>query len=120
MAELHRQLLMALTAADFRLGKAYGLGRAMAQTALMPDAKHPETYGRTFPRFRLRQPAGVAGRPQVGVPSARRRGRQRVAPDVGGLEQRPDPAAGRQGPGAGAGAAAAAAAHPTGGLVGRL
>jgi hypothetical protein len=53
VAELHRQLLMALTAADFRLGKAYGLGRALAQTALLPDAKHPETFRRTFDRFRL-------------------------------------------------------------------
>jgi hypothetical protein len=53
VAELHRQLLMALTAADFRLGKAYGLGRALAQTALLPDAKHPETFRRTFARFRL-------------------------------------------------------------------
>src|SRR4029453_13512495 len=44
---------MALTAADFRLGKAYGLGRALAQTALLPDAKHPETFQQTFARFRL-------------------------------------------------------------------
>jgi len=53
VAELHRQLLMALTAADFRLGKAYGLGRALAQTALLPDTRHPETFRRTFARFRL-------------------------------------------------------------------
>jgi hypothetical protein len=53
VAELHRQLLMALTAADFRLGKAYGLGRALAQTALVPDAQHPETFRRIFARFRL-------------------------------------------------------------------
>ena len=53
VAELHRQLLMALTAADFRLGKAYGLGRALAQTALLPDARHPETFRGTFARFRL-------------------------------------------------------------------
>jgi hypothetical protein len=53
VAELHRQLLLALTAADFRLGKAYGLGRALAQTALLPDAKDPETFRRTFDRFRL-------------------------------------------------------------------
>lgn len=50
---LHRQLLVALTAADFRLGKAYGLGRALAETALLPDAKHPETLQRAFARFRL-------------------------------------------------------------------
>jgi len=53
VAELHRKLLMALTAVDFRLGKAYGLGRALAQTALLPDARHPETFRRTFARFRL-------------------------------------------------------------------
>lgn len=33
---LHCRLLEALTVADFRLGKAYGLGRAIAETALMP------------------------------------------------------------------------------------
>jgi hypothetical protein len=53
VGELHRQLLVALTAADFRLGKAYGLGRALAETALLPDAKHPETLERAFARFRL-------------------------------------------------------------------
>jgi hypothetical protein len=35
---LHCKLLEALTVADFRLGKAYGLGRAMAETALLPAA----------------------------------------------------------------------------------
>jgi hypothetical protein len=30
-----------LTAADFRLGKAYGLGRALAETILLPDARDP-------------------------------------------------------------------------------
>jgi hypothetical protein len=43
---LHCRLLQALTVADFRLGKAYGLGRAMAETAILPaDAstdKHRE------------------------------------------------------------------------------
>jgi hypothetical protein len=53
VGELHRQLLVALTAADFRLGKAYGLGRALAETALLPDAKRPETFQRAFARFRL-------------------------------------------------------------------
>lgn len=33
---LHCRLLEALTVADFRLGKAYGLGRAVAETALVP------------------------------------------------------------------------------------
>jgi hypothetical protein len=33
---LHCRLLEALTVADFRLGKAYGLGRAIAETTLLP------------------------------------------------------------------------------------
>jgi hypothetical protein len=33
---LHRSLLGKLTASDFRLGKAYGLGRALADTCLKP------------------------------------------------------------------------------------
>jgi hypothetical protein len=53
VAELHRQLLVTLTAADFRLGKAYGLGRALAETALLPDAKDPQTFQRMFARYRL-------------------------------------------------------------------
>ena len=119
VAELHRQLLMALTAADFRLGKAYGLGRALAQTALLPDATHPETFGRTFARFRLDNLLGWLADLRSAFPPHAAEAVSAVAPGVGGLERRPDPAAGRRRPGAGAGAAAAAAAHPTGGLVGR-
>jgi hypothetical protein len=33
---LHCRLLEALTVTDFRLGKAYGLGRALAETTLVP------------------------------------------------------------------------------------
>jgi hypothetical protein len=36
IAALHEQLLLVLTAADFRLGKAYGLGRALADTSQGP------------------------------------------------------------------------------------
>lgn len=36
--QLHIALLQALTVADFRLGKSYGLGRALAETALVPMA----------------------------------------------------------------------------------
>jgi hypothetical protein len=50
---LHGELLVALTAADFRLGKAYGLGRALAETALLPDARNPPTFRRQFARYRL-------------------------------------------------------------------
>jgi hypothetical protein len=53
VAELHQQLLVTLTAADFRLGKAYGLGRALAETVLLPDAKNPETFQQVFARYRL-------------------------------------------------------------------
>jgi hypothetical protein len=53
VAELHRQLLVTLTAADFRLGKAYGLGRALAETILLPDARDPQSFQQVFARFRL-------------------------------------------------------------------
>jgi hypothetical protein len=53
VAALHQQLLMTLTAADFRLGKAYGLGRALAETVLLPDAKNPQTFQQVFARYRL-------------------------------------------------------------------
>jgi len=53
MAALHGELLVALTAADFRLGKAYGLGRALAETALLPDAKDEKTFEKLFDPYRL-------------------------------------------------------------------
>jgi hypothetical protein len=53
VAALHQQLLMTLTAADFRLGKAYGLGRALAETVLLPDAKDPQTFQQVFAHYRL-------------------------------------------------------------------
>jgi hypothetical protein len=53
VAELHQQLLVTMTVADFRLGKAYGLGRALAETALLPDARNPQTFQRLFGRYRL-------------------------------------------------------------------
>lgn len=39
---LHCRLLEALTVTDFRLGKAYGLGRTLAETALVPAAAAAE------------------------------------------------------------------------------
>jgi hypothetical protein len=53
LLQLHRQLLVVLTAADFRIGKAYGLGRALAETVLLPDAKDPASFQRAFARYRL-------------------------------------------------------------------
>ncbi len=51
--QLHRQLLVALTAADAREGKAYGLGRALAETVLLSDAKDPDSFGSQFAPHRL-------------------------------------------------------------------
>jgi hypothetical protein len=41
---LHKALLTNLTAADFRFGKAYDLGRALAETVLLPDSERREAY----------------------------------------------------------------------------
>jgi hypothetical protein len=41
--ELHVELLVGLTAADFRLGKAYGLGRALADTCAFDTPDEPST-----------------------------------------------------------------------------
>jgi hypothetical protein len=49
----HLALLMALTAADFRLGKAYGLGRALAETVRLPEADDPASFRRAFAPHRL-------------------------------------------------------------------
>lgn len=45
---LHCRLLEALTVADFRLGKAYGLGRALAETALVPSAADRDDLAQVF------------------------------------------------------------------------
>jgi hypothetical protein len=55
---LHCRLLEALTVADYRLGKSYGLGRAMAETALMParattNAEAKRTLQQLLARGRL-------------------------------------------------------------------
>ena len=41
---LHCRLLESLTVADFRLGKAYGLGRSLAETTLVPAAAAAATW----------------------------------------------------------------------------
>jgi len=38
IAAIHKQLLEGLTVADFRIGKSYGLGRALAETSILPCA----------------------------------------------------------------------------------
>jgi len=45
---LHCRLLEALSIADFRLGEAYGLGRALAETALVPVAAGDDEAEATF------------------------------------------------------------------------
>lgn len=48
---LHVQTLQTLTATDFRLGKAYSLGRALADSVFLPD--EPHGFAESFDRFRL-------------------------------------------------------------------
>jgi hypothetical protein len=45
---LHCRLLESLTVADFRLGKAYGLGRALAETTLVPAAAAADDLDEAF------------------------------------------------------------------------
>jgi len=58
VALLHRDLLLGLTVADFRLGKAYGLGRALLETATLPDAGNRGSFTETFGQYRLTNLAG--------------------------------------------------------------
>lgn len=57
VATLHKSALTELTIADFRLGKAYGLGRALAETALLPvfssEDDKPARYREKFGAGRL-------------------------------------------------------------------
>jgi hypothetical protein len=50
---LHKELLSDLTTADFRLGKAYGLGRSIADTTLIPSERNAEAYKSEFLCFRI-------------------------------------------------------------------
>jgi hypothetical protein len=50
---LHCRLLEALTIADFRAGKGYGLGRAMAETALLPASAASDTDAEQSLRYVL-------------------------------------------------------------------
>jgi len=49
----HTALLEALSAQDFRLGKAYGLGRAVAETVLLPHWKIPGSFTTQFDPYRV-------------------------------------------------------------------
>ena len=51
----HKETLPCLWAADFRLGKAYGLGRALADTSLVPSAAEPLTFQKQFDKHRIGQ-----------------------------------------------------------------
>jgi hypothetical protein len=42
----HESLLKTLTAQDARLGKAYGLGRSLSETMLIPDTQEPQSFAR--------------------------------------------------------------------------
>jgi hypothetical protein len=60
--DLHVEAFEALTVKDFQLGKAYGLGRALAETAIMavdlPVSERPPLYSELFSTGRLEQIAG--------------------------------------------------------------
>jgi hypothetical protein len=53
----HTTIFVALTAKDFKLGKAYGLGRALAETALLPCTAdkddRPDLMAQQLSRYRL-------------------------------------------------------------------
>lgn len=50
---LHERLLKILTATDPGLGKAYGLGRALAQTMLVPSTDMPSSFFHEFDKYRV-------------------------------------------------------------------
>jgi hypothetical protein len=52
---LHKQLLNQTWSADFRLGKAYGLGRALADTTLIPQAADAASFRKQFNPYRIEE-----------------------------------------------------------------
>ncbi len=52
--DTHTLLLMALTATDAALGSAYGLGRALAETMLVPTTDQPTSFTPIFESYRIR------------------------------------------------------------------
>ncbi len=55
LLNLHKSLLTSLMAPDFRCGKAYGLGRALAETAMLPDQEDKDSYKKSFDVYRVRE-----------------------------------------------------------------
>lgn len=53
LLEFHTDLLEKLTGADVRLGKAYGLGRALADTVLLPTPSQPQNFSDSFSAGRV-------------------------------------------------------------------
>jgi hypothetical protein len=52
LLSMHKAILIALTAGNFKLGKAYGLGRALAETCLVPcDAALPDRPAKLAEQF---------------------------------------------------------------------
>jgi hypothetical protein len=51
--DLHMQLLQSLTAQDYKTGKSFGLGRALAETVLLSDRGQPGTYADQFDFYRI-------------------------------------------------------------------
>lgn len=89
VADLHTAALTSLTVADFRLGKAYGLGRALAETVLLPVSANRRRPVRAVPsEIRCgspRQPLSLDGGSQDGIAKPRFLCRELVAATVGGL-----------------------------------
>ncbi|MGI8913052.1 MAG: hypothetical protein ACR2JY_04545 [Chloroflexota bacterium] len=54
VGDAHRALLKTLTARDAPLGKAYGLGRALAETTLIPTTQEPKSFVEQFDPYRIR------------------------------------------------------------------
>ena len=55
LVSMHTAILETLSAADFRLGKAYGLGRAMADTVDVADVVDADSLAGRFERWRIHQ-----------------------------------------------------------------
>jgi hypothetical protein len=53
--DLHKELLEALTAQDFQIGKGYALGRKLAETFLLCDLDDAQTYQKQFEHARIKR-----------------------------------------------------------------